>query len=770
LPGLKIWESIKEIIELSDAQKQIACVTGASGTIGRRVVQLLINSGYKVRALSRKENYHVPGAEHYLGGLDNEQMLETFFSGADAVFHCAAELHDETRMWEVNVEGTKRLLEILKKTKVNYFCYLGSGGVVGKTNQKVINEDALCNPQTIYETTKYEAEKLIVHTLTGCRVLILRPLNVVDRRNPGILKNIFDKPLLSPLVIFLKGGEKAHIVHARDVAKTAVHFIARPFKSPACFFISYDHDDHNTFGWIGKIFREIKKSRPVEKIKHPSIHLPLLLFVFIINLLKMERRYLYGRNYSSKRLLAEAFVFDYNVDSAIQDIIQHDYLSSNNTIGSRLLSGSIWAFLGKMVTVLFGFICNVFLARLLDPETLGAYFLVLSIVLFSAIVAQVGTNISVVRFIAEALGTSRPARAVRAVFISLKIVLSGIIFVGFFFIAGGGHWLAIHAFKSSLIASVVAVFTLWIIFAALQNLVCEILRGFSRIDLASIFGGLLTNVLSFIALVLIGLLYGKSNLRQVIIISIVSCGISTICAFWFLFNKLLNMKGKSLLQNKEVLFVSIPLLFTNLLLFVISQIDVWIIGIFAHKKDVAIYGVASRLALLISMPIIIVNAVVAPLIAEYYAKGETEKLGKILRSTATLATIPSFVLLMIYISFGNYMLGFAFGEIYRQGLLSLIILGCGQLLYVCSGSPGLVLMMTGYQKEIMMISLLSLLVSLAGSIVMVTYFGINGVAIATAAGLSLQAYLQTIVARKKADIFTPISLQNLSGYINSIRY
>ncbi len=746
---------------MSDSNK-IACVTGASGMIGSRIVRQLIQNGYKVRALSRKQNYYVPGVEHYHGGIDDASVLEKFVSGADAVFHCAAELYDENLMLNVNYEGTKNLVSASNKSGIGYFCFLSSASVVGKTNQQHVDEQTPCNPQTVYEKTKWKAEKYIADNLKCNQIVILRPMYVVDKSRPGILDNIINKSFLEWIIVFFKGGERAHIVHARDVAKAAVHFISKSFVSPAYYIVSCDHDEYNTFGWISKIIAAYKSGRSVEKIRHPSIHIPLFLLNILIKLINKSNKHLFGKYYSSGKLISSGFSFGSNVNNIVHDVVQ--YQSSfppKESILNRLLSGSLWASTGKIITIFFGFLCNIFLARLLDPESMGAYFLILSIVLFSAIFAQLGTNISAVRFIAESLGTNRPARAVKAVYISFKIAVTGIILISFLFLSGGGHWLAVRAFNSKLMAGVIGIFTVWIAFTALQHLLSEIFRGFSRIDLSSIFGGMLTNILSFIFFVLIWLVYGNSNLHQIIVVSVISCGAGTICAFLFLFDIIKKIKGESSLDGKELFFISIPLLFTNLILFIISQIDIWIIGIFRHKEEVAIYGAASKLALLISVPILIANSVVPPIIAELYAKGEKEKLEHTLRSTATFASIPSFVFLVIYIVFGNNILGFAFGEIYREGLISLIVLSFGQFFYVCSGSPGIVLMMTGFQKQIMVITIICLMVCLFGSVIMIEYFGINGVAIATAGGLSLQAILLTFFVKKKIDILTPVQFTNL---------
>jgi O-antigen/teichoic acid export membrane protein len=190
-------------------------------------------------------------------------------------------------------------------------------------------------------------------------------------------------------------------------------------------------------------------------------------------------------------------------------------------------------------------------------------------------------------------------------------------------------------------------------------------------------------------------------------------------------------------------------------------VDIWVIGIFCRQVDVAIYGAASRLALLISVPMLIANAVVAPLIAEYYAKGEKTRIELTLRTIATITAIPSLFFLIIYALFGNILLELAFGEIFSHGLICLIVLSCGQFIYICLGTPGLVLMMTGYQREIMLICFLSLIVTIIGSIIAAKYYGINGVAFATAAGLTGQACLQMFVVKYKLNISTQITFANI---------
>ena len=132
--------------------------------------------------LSRKGYFDDPGAHLFTGGLENEEVLRSFLLGGDLLFHCAAELVDEDKMWEVNVLGTERLLRLAKEAGIQYLCYFSSAGVIGRTKRKWVDEETKCNPQNVYEQSKWSAEQLVAKGIDGCQVIILRPTNIIDER------------------------------------------------------------------------------------------------------------------------------------------------------------------------------------------------------------------------------------------------------------------------------------------------------------------------------------------------------------------------------------------------------------------------------------------------------------------------------------------------------------------------------------------------------------------------------------------------------------
>lgn len=302
-------------------EKYVACVTGATGIIGNRIVRLLLESENVVRVATRKRRYMYSNADVYTGDIVDESFLDEFIAGADLVFHCAAELNDESKMWDVNVEGTRKILTVSKNHRIKYFCHMSSAGVVGRTNIKWVDEKIPCNPQNIYERSKWEAEKNVARGIEGCKLVILRPTNVVAEERLGAISFVKNQSLSNRLKIFIKGGECAHIVHAEDVARAAVFFVKRPITNPQCFFVSYDHEELNTFSEIRSIYRNISKGESMENVK-PDAHLPIA-FPYIFRRLRGRHSNLGDVRYSSKKLLNTGFKYSFGTVGTVKCIVNY---------------------------------------------------------------------------------------------------------------------------------------------------------------------------------------------------------------------------------------------------------------------------------------------------------------------------------------------------------------------------------------------------------------------------------------------------------------
>lgn len=225
--------------------------------IGQRLVEQLLECNYKVRVLSRSSFTSTDKIEKYTGSILNSTVLDSFVRGADLLFHCAAELHNEKEMEEVNVEGTRNICDVVRNSGIAYFCFISSAGVIGRNDEKWATEASSCQPQNEYERTKYIAETIAAKKIEGCSTVILRPLNVVDTHNPGIIHAAMRGGLKDKIRFIIKGAECAHLVHAKKIASCALYFASRNYQDPEIFFVGDDELDENTFKSVWNVCRQI---------------------------------------------------------------------------------------------------------------------------------------------------------------------------------------------------------------------------------------------------------------------------------------------------------------------------------------------------------------------------------------------------------------------------------------------------------------------------------------------------------------------------------
>ena len=137
-------------------------VTGATGFIGSRLVNSLIDKGYNVTSLVRKGKEGNSKSNIIYGDITDEKIdfkdLEF-----DCVFHLASHtpLEKNKKILEkVNLEGTKKLFEEIKSITKSII-YISGLGVYGETGEIVIDENQKYNPNTNFVKIRLDAEKYL---------------------------------------------------------------------------------------------------------------------------------------------------------------------------------------------------------------------------------------------------------------------------------------------------------------------------------------------------------------------------------------------------------------------------------------------------------------------------------------------------------------------------------------------------------------------------------------------------------------------------------
>ena len=144
-------------------------VTGASSEMGSALLrQLLNNSDLKIRAMVHRSLVNVSGCEIRPGNLKNKGLLVRALSGVDTVVHMAALTKStiESDYFEVNVSGTKNLIDACLESGVKKIIYISSSAAS-------LNGGG-------YSRSKLEAEQSIKKS--GMKWLILRPSEVYGQR------------------------------------------------------------------------------------------------------------------------------------------------------------------------------------------------------------------------------------------------------------------------------------------------------------------------------------------------------------------------------------------------------------------------------------------------------------------------------------------------------------------------------------------------------------------------------------------------------------
>ncbi len=108
-------------------------VTGASGTIGRRLVPALVAAGHQVRAMTRSDTAAqtaaAAGAEPVHGDVTDPASLSAAVCGCEVVIHAAARMGASPSIepfLPVNVTGTRNMLTAAAHARVRRFIYLGA--------------------------------------------------------------------------------------------------------------------------------------------------------------------------------------------------------------------------------------------------------------------------------------------------------------------------------------------------------------------------------------------------------------------------------------------------------------------------------------------------------------------------------------------------------------------------------------------------------------------------------------------------------------------
>lgn len=204
-------------------------ITGATGFIGQHLVLELVNKNYSNIVALVKPNddtrilKHL-GVDIVFSDIRNIKLVTNAMKGCDIVFHLAALYdfysHSKKEIFDVNINGTKTILEAAKKNGVKKIIYVGTFATWEMFNE---NEEAGIIPKGVnhpYIISKFLAEKEVFNfDGDGMSRVIVSPTFVFgpEDHKPSPLGEYILNCIKNKMVFYFDGG--INIIGVKDVVK-----------------------------------------------------------------------------------------------------------------------------------------------------------------------------------------------------------------------------------------------------------------------------------------------------------------------------------------------------------------------------------------------------------------------------------------------------------------------------------------------------------------------------------------------------------------------
>jgi len=195
-----------------------ALITGATGFVGAAVARAVAAGGAEVRVLVRRNgdlrNLEGLSFEPAYGDLRDRESLRGALSGCTHLYHVAAHYalwaRDPSIFYQVNVDGTRALLETAREVGTERIVYTSTIGAIGLPPEGGPGTEgtpvSLSQMAGDYKRSKYLAEQEVLAAVRrGLPVVIVNPSAPVGERD------IKPTPTGQIIVDFMKGRMWAYI-------------------------------------------------------------------------------------------------------------------------------------------------------------------------------------------------------------------------------------------------------------------------------------------------------------------------------------------------------------------------------------------------------------------------------------------------------------------------------------------------------------------------------------------------------------------------------
>ncbi len=398
------------------------------------------------------------------------------------------------------------------------------------------------------------------------------------------------------------------------------------------------------------------------------------------------------------------------------------------------------------------FVFGILIARMLGVDRFGVFYLALTIATIAGALGILGTDQSGLRAIASAWSRGDTDKVHSIYNGSLRVIL-GTSLVLTVLLGLSSSWLANSLLSEKRLLAPLLILAVSVPAYALATFHSGALRAVGRTKSSILILQNLTYLVGIAILLVYHFGLHGSSLITVATIYSLSVYATLATAIW-LWYKYMGLRRVALSGSiRQIIRTSLPFFWITGVALAFDWVDILMLGILANSHAVGIYTAANRIAKLITFILFAVNMIVAPTIASLYSKRKFAEL-KTLAHGSTLLTIAATVpIALIIVLFPSFLLGL-FGQGFRDGTTTLIILALGQAVNAFTGAVALLLAMTQYEKQLRNIMFAAVILDGLIDYILIPHLGITGAAIGSTAGMSFLNICAVIVAQRKLGFST----------------
>ena len=417
-----------------------------------------------------------------------------------------------------------------------------------------------------------------------------------------------------------------------------------------------------------------------------------------------------------------------------------------DAVKTQMLRGAGVGLLTKALTAGVGFSCQVLLARMMGVTEFGLLVYAFTWANVLAVLPKCGLDVALVRYVAEYRAKQEWGK------------LSGIIVFGARISLLGGFVVAV--ISASLIyvlrdqLEYRTLLGLVLAFAALPLLAANsirlaALRGLKRVFLAEFPDGVLR---PFLLTAIIAILWAVTAISavQVLAVNLGVLAIVFVVGGYWLARSISGEVRHAVPEYRvhEWIKVSGPLMGMAGMQMVMSQVDVLMVGAILGTEQAGLYSAGARLSDLVVLGLAGVNSIVAPMISELYHTGRKRELQHMITLATRIGVLVTVLASVFLVVLGEKVL-WLFGSQFVVAYQAMLLLVVGQIINASCGPVGLLVTMTGHEREASLVMGAALALDILLNAVLVPSFGFMGASCATAVSIAFWNVALMILGRKR---------------------